>query len=93
MPAAQLERSIEEQPGLRALTQGNEKVFRCPLPGRVISVEVVKGQSVKAGEEICVLECMKMEQSVRIGRDGIIKSVKIKINQAITAGAPLLELQ
>ena len=82
-----------EQPGLRGITQGNDKVVRCPLPGRVISVSAAKGQQVEPGDEICVLESMKMEQSVRMAQRGLVKSIKIKPNQNVNAGSPLLELQ
>ena len=75
------------------LFEGNQKIIRCPLPGKVISVSVVKGQQIEAGDEICVLESMKMEQSVRIASSGTAKSIKIKSNQIVNAGAPLIELQ
>ena len=82
----------EEQPGLRGITQKNRKIIRCPLPGRVITVDIVKGQQVQPGDEICVLESMKMEQSIRLAEGGVVKSVKVKVNQNVTGGSPLLEL-
>ena len=91
--AAPRQERKEEQPGLRGITQGNEKVVRCPLPGRVIGVAIVKGQQVEPGDEICMLESMKMEQSVRVAQGGIVKSVKVKVNQSVNAGSPLLEMQ
>ena len=36
---------------------------------------------------------MKMEQSVRMARGGVVKGVKVKKNQAVEAGQPLLEIQ
>jgi len=92
-PASVKQERREDQPGLRGITEGNQKVIRCPLPGKVISVSVVKGQQLEAGDEICVLESMKMEQSVRIASSGTAKSIKIKSNQTVNAGAPLIELQ
>ena len=91
-PAPRQERK-EDLPGLRGITQGNDKIIRCPLPGRVIAVSVTKGQHLDPGDEICVLESMKMEQSVRMAQKGIAKSVKIKNNQSVNTGAPLLEMQ
>ncbi|MCY4582616.1 MAG: hypothetical protein OXE50_07460 [Chloroflexi bacterium] len=82
-----------EQPGLRGITQGDERVIRCPLPGKIVSVTITKGQELQAGDEICLLESMKMEQSVRMARGGIVKGVKVKKNQAVEAGQPLLEIQ
>jgi len=83
----------DEQPGLRGILQGDDKLVRCPLPGRVVSVSVVKGQILSPGDEICVLESMKMEQSVRMAHTGMAKSVKIKKDQSVKAGDALLELQ
>ncbi len=80
-------------PGLRGVVEGDDRVVRCPLPGKVISVSVVKGQTVEPGDEICMLESMKMEQSVRMAQVGTIKNIKIKKDQSVNAGAPLIELQ
>ena len=82
-----------EQPGLRGITQGDERVIRCPLPGKVVTVSVTKGQVLEPGDEICMLESMKMEQSVRMARGGTVKNIKIKQDQSVNAGAPLIELQ
>ncbi|MEX2599595.1 MAG: biotin/lipoyl-containing protein [Dehalococcoidia bacterium] len=82
-----------EQPGLRGITQGDDRVIRSPLPGKVITVSVTKGQTLEAGDEICMLESMKMEQIVRMAQGGVVKNVKIKKDQSVNAGAPLVELQ
>ena len=82
-----------EQPGLRGIVQQDDNLVRCPLPGKVISVTATKGQEMEPGDEICVLESMKMEQSVRMAQRGMVKSIKVKKNQSINAGTPLLELQ
>jgi biotin carboxyl carrier protein len=82
-----------EQPGLRGIVQQDDNLVRCPLPGKVISITATKGQEMEPGDEICVLESMKMEQSVRMAQRGMVKSIKVKKNQSINAGATLLELQ
>ena len=82
-----------EPPGLRGIIQGDDKLVRSPLPGKILGVSVVKGQTLEPGDEICVLESMKMEQSVRMAHTGMVKGVKIKKSQSVTAGTPLLELQ
>ncbi len=80
-------------PGLRGITQGDDRVIRCPLPGKVVSITVAKGQVVEPGDEICQLESMKMEQSVRMATGGTVKNIKIKMDQNVNAGTPLIELQ
>ena len=91
-PARGAGRVRQEQPGLRGIQQGEDNVVRCPLPGRVVSVSVVKEQALQPGDEICVLESMKMEQSVRMAHAGVAKNIKIKKDQSIGAGDPLIEL-
>ncbi len=93
VPARRASSPKAAQPGLRGITQGDERVIRCPLPGKIVSVSITKGQELEAGDEICLLESMKMEQSVRMARGGVVKGVKIKKNQAVEAGQPLLEIQ
>ncbi len=80
-------------PGLRGLTQGDERVIRCPLPGKIVSMTLKKGQQLEAGDEICLLESMKMEQSVRMAKAGVVKNVKVKNDQAVNTGQPLIEIQ
>ena len=94
LPAPRMRQAPKvEQPGLRGITEGDERVIRSPLPGKVVSITVTKGQLLEAGDEICVLESMKMEQSVRMAKAGMVKNVKIKATQNINAGAPMIELQ
>lgn len=93
LPARRQPPPKTELPGLRGVTQGNDRVVRCPLPGKVVSISVSKGQELDSGDEICLLESMKMEQSVRMAQSGVVKGVKIKKNQTVEAGQPLLELQ
>lgn len=80
-------------PGLRGLTQGDERVIRCPLPGKIVSMTLKKGQQLEAGDEICLLESMKMEQSVRMAKAGVVKNIKVKNDQAVNTGQPLIEIQ
>ena len=93
LPARRSPPPKAELPGLRGVTQGNDRLVRCPLPGKVVSIAVAKGQELDSGDEICLLESMKMEQSVRMAQSGVVKGVKIKRNQTVEAGQPLLELQ
>jgi propionyl-CoA carboxylase alpha chain len=63
------------------------------MPGRVVAIKVSPGDSVTAGQEICVVEAMKMEQSIRAHRPGIIKVVHVKPMDQVTADQPLMELE
>lgn len=54
------------------------------IPGRVISVSISRGDSVKKGDNIVVLESMKMQVAIKSPRDGVIKELKVKEGQSIS---------
>jgi biotin carboxyl carrier protein len=54
------------------------------IPGRVISLSVNKGDSVKKGDNVVVLESMKMQIAIKSHRDGVIKELRVKEGQSIS---------
>ncbi len=67
------------------------KFLLSPMPGLLVKVSVVEGQEVKAGEELAVIEAMKMENVLRAERDGIIASVKVKSGDSLAVDQVILE--
>jgi propionyl-CoA carboxylase alpha chain len=67
------------------------KAVRCPMPGLVVSIAVVEGQEVKAGETLAVVEAMKMENVLRAERDGVVKTIKAKPGDSLAVDAVILE--
>jgi len=63
-----------------------------PLSGMVISVDVVVGQAVQAGDLLVTLEAMKMKTPVRAPAGGTVKSIEAKAGIAIEEGSALLVL-
>jgi acetyl-CoA/propionyl-CoA/long-chain acyl-CoA carboxylase, biotin carboxylase, biotin carboxyl carrier protein len=57
-----------------------------PMQGTVLAVEVVEGDEVEAGQVICVVEAMKMENEVHAHRPGRVTSLAVEPRQAITTG-------
>ena len=64
-----------------------------PMPGLVKSVDVEPGQTVTAGDRLCVLEAMKMEHSLTAARDGVVAEVLARAGDQVEAGAPLIRLE
>ena len=70
-----------------------DNIIRSPMPGRVVAVKVKPGKKVSEGDEVCVIEAMKMEQSIRTAGDGVIKTVHVKPMQQVNANDPLVEME
>ena len=56
---------------------GGEGIIHPPMPGRVISIKVKEGDSVKIGSPILVLEAMKMQNEVISNTDGIVREIRV----------------
>lgn len=62
------------------------------LPGVIQKVKVKKGQKVKKGDCMVILEAMKMQNRITIHRDGVIKIIHVKEGQKVMKGMLLMEL-
>ena len=71
----------------------DDDILRSPMPGRVMSVLVRPGDAVSEGDEVCVVEAMKMEQSIRAHRAGVVKTVFVQPLDSVNANDPLVELE
>jgi propionyl-CoA carboxylase alpha chain len=67
------------------------RLIASPMPGLVVSLEVVAGQAVKAGETVAVIEAMKMQNIIRAERDGVVKTVGPKAGDTVAADEVLVE--
>jgi len=70
---------------------GAHRVVRAPLPGVIISLTVAPGAAVSVGQELCVLEAMKMKNPIRATRAGTVKAVHVTVGQTVKHHDPLLE--
>ena len=60
------------------------------MPGLIVSVAVAAGEPVKAGQELAVLEAMKMENVLRAERDGVIEDIRIQPGATVAADQVLI---
>jgi propionyl-CoA carboxylase alpha chain len=67
------------------------KQLLCPMPGLVKAISVAQGQEVKAGEPLCIVEAMKMENVLRAERDGTISKIHAKEGDSLAVDAVILE--
>jgi propionyl-CoA carboxylase alpha chain len=67
------------------------KLIMSPMPGLVVSVDVKVGQEVKAGEAVCIVEAMKMQNIIRAEADGVVKTVNAAAGASVAADEVLVE--
>jgi propionyl-CoA carboxylase alpha chain len=69
------------------------KFLLSPMPGLLTSISVDVGQEVKAGDELAVVEAMKMENVLRAEKDEIVKSVEVKEQDSLMVDQIIIEFE
>jgi biotin carboxyl carrier protein len=64
-----------------------------PLPGKVLEFLVKPGDKVKIGQDVFILEAMKMENSIAAENDGTVKRLLASTGDIVASGAPIVELE
>ena len=67
------------------------KALLCPMPGLVKAINVAVGQEVKAGEPLCIVEAMKMENVLSAERDAQVKAILCKEGDSLAVDAVMME--
>jgi propionyl-CoA carboxylase alpha chain len=68
-------------------------VLQAPMPGLLIKLTVEPGQAVKEGEELAVIEAMKMENILRAPHDGVIASIRAGLGESLSVDQVILEFE
>lgn len=76
--------------GLSSLNAAKVSEIKAPMPGMVLKVFVTEGTEVKKGDNLFVLEAMKMENIIKAPADVTVKTVKIKPGNKVEKGQVLL---
>ena len=72
-------------------SSGAGKALLCPMPGLVRAIDVSVGQLVKAGEALCVVEAMKMENVLRAEQDATVSVIRAKVGDSLPVDAVIME--
>lgn len=88
-PAQTVPQTVAPAPKAAAATG---KPVTSPLPGVIIAVKVNIGDSVKAGQEVAILEAMKMENSIEAVQDGTVTAIHVNKGDSILEGAPVVTI-
>jgi len=99
-------RLSEPEPAWRALARrrrdrvaqgaggaGGSDAVVSPMQGTVLTVPVADGDAVEAGQVICIVEAMKMENEVRAHRGGTVRNLSVEAGQSITSGQVICTIE
>jgi biotin carboxyl carrier protein len=71
----------------------NAGTLMTQMPGKVIRVNIKVGEKVKVGDTLFIIEAMKMENEIKAGVNGQIKSVNVQAGQTLESGYLLGEIE
>ena len=94
-PAPQPERvEVAREVAAPPATTAGEEVEQilAPLPGTIVAIEVEVGEQVSHGQELCVLEAMKMNNPIRATRAGVVKEILVNVGDQVQHGTPLMTI-
>ena len=66
-----------------------EGAITAPMTGKILSVKVKRGDQVKAGQILCILEAMKMENEIAAPKAGTVREVYVSEGSSVSEGEPL----
>jgi propionyl-CoA carboxylase alpha chain len=69
------------------------KSLLCPMPGLVTSIDVMEGDEFEQGQTLCTIEAMKMENTLKAEKRGVVKTILAQVNQSISVDQLIMEFE
>ena len=93
-PVISVPKTIAQAPTamtVSAVGSGGKKVI-APMPGKIMAIKVSVGDRVNRGQELVILEAMKMNNSILAANDGVITEIVVQVNDPVQSGQTLLSI-
>lgn len=92
-PAQASEAGTPPHAGSAPVAENAEEMVVAPLPGDIIVVAVRAGETVEAGQLLCTVESMKMNNPVRSPRAGVVDEILVAVGDHVNYGQPMVRLR
>lgn len=89
-PAAPKTATGEKVIAKPAAVSGAAGAVKAPLPGTIMSFKVKEGDTVSAGDTVCVLEAMKMENDVKTTVGGTVQKILVGVGDSVLEGNDIM---
>lgn len=83
--------SLLKAMGMTASSGKVAKEVKAPMPGLVLNISVVEGQEIKKGDNLLVLEAMKMENMLKSVTEGVVKKIYVSKGDKVEKNQVLIE--
>lgn len=80
-----------ERLGMDKLVSNEVSDIKAPMPGLVLDLMISEGDEVKKGDQIMILEAMKMENVIKSAGDGVVKSIKVKKGDSVEKNQVMIQ--
>lgn len=77
--------------GIEHSTQNKLNEIKAPMPGLVLRIEVTEGQAVSKGDNLLVLEAMKMENMIKAPGDAVVSKIRVSSGLAVEKNQVLIQ--
>lgn len=91
-----IKHSLDELIKKMGYSDGSSKTIdsiKAPMPGIILAVDVEKGQAVKEGDTLVILEAMKMENAITCPKDTVIKDIYVAIGDTVDKNKLLINFE
>lgn len=79
--------------GLSTASTQKIKNIKAPMPGLILDILIEPGQAISKGDQLLILEAMKMENVLKAEGDGVVKSIEVEKGAAVDKGQVLIEME
>lgn len=84
--------SVIPVPAAPIIGREGEKVV-APMPGKIMAIKINVGDRVQKGQELIIMEAMKMHNPILAGKDGVITEILVQVNDPVQTGQMLLSIR